>query len=587
MKKSGVLDAALAAALVLPLACTGSIGSNPPSGSGATTGTGAGPMVNDPGIIDQGGNTGTGTGGGTVTGTAGTTGTVTPCTAGTPPSTTRLFRLTHAQYDNTVRALTGLDVRPSTDFPVDQNQTNFDHSMNLQADDALSKTYHTTAETLAASVAGNATAFSKVVGCDPATGNACRDMFIASFGRRVFRRPLTDAEKAPYVSLFGQGPALIDGTGDDFHKGVQLVVEALLQAPNFIYRPELATQVSGGVISLGGYELASRLSFFLVNGPPDDALLDAAGGGQLATADGVATQARRLIGTDAAKETVRDFHHQWLLMDAAANHLTKDSKYPTVTPDLAPVLTQETERFIAEVTFTQGKGFPSLMTAPFTFVNATTAPLYGVSGSFGTSLTRVDLDATKRAGLFTQLGFLATHAYTNQSSPIHRGAYIQRSVLCATIPDPPPNIPELPPLMATQTTRQQVDMHTAPGECAGCHHSYINPVGFGFENYDAAGVFRTMENGANIDATGTLAGTAANTAFTDGVSASAAIAASPEAQRCYSATWMRYAFGRAESAAEMCAVQVLGSRLADDNYKITDLMVDITRTTAFMFRGAN
>ena len=587
MKKSGVLEAALAAALALPLACTGSIGTNGQTGSGATTGTGAGPMVNDPGIIDQGGNTGTGTGGGTVTGTAGTTGTVTPCTAGTPPATTRLFRLTHAQYDNTVRALTGLDVRPSTDFPVDQNQAGFDRGMDLQAGDALGKAYRTAAETLAASAAGSATAFSKIVGCDPATGNACRDTFIASFGRRVFRRPLTDAEKASYVSLFAQGPTLIDGTVDDFHKGVQLVVEALLQSPNFIYRAELATLVSGGVISLGGYELASRLSFFLVNGPPDDALLDAAGTGQLATAEGVATQARRLIATDAAKETVRDFHHQWLLMDAAANHLTKDSKYPTVTPDLAPVLTQETERFIAEVTFTQGKGFPSLMTAPFTFVNSTTAPLYGVSGSFGSGLTRVDLDATKRAGLFTQLGFLATHAYSNQSSPIHRGAYIQRSVLCATIPDPPPNIPELPPLMATQTTRQQVDMHTAPDDCKGCHHSYINPVGFGFENYDAAGVFRTMENGANIDATGTLAGTAANTAFTDAVSASAAIAASPEAQRCYSATWMRYAFGRAESAAEMCAVQVLGSRLADDSYKVTDLMVDITRTTAFMFRGAN
>ena len=141
--------------------------------------------------------------------------------------------------------------------------------------------------------------------------------------------------------------------------------------------------------------------------------------------------------------------------------------------------------------------------------------------------------------------------------------------------------------MATQTTRAQVDMHTAPDECAGCHHGFINPVGFGFENYDAAGVFRTTENGVTIDATGTLAGTAAKTAFTDAVSEAAAIAASPEAQRCYSATWMRYAFGRAEATADSCAIQVLGSRLQDDGYKVTDLMVDITRTTAFMFRGAN
>jgi uncharacterized protein DUF1592/uncharacterized protein DUF1588/uncharacterized protein DUF1595/uncharacterized protein DUF1587/uncharacterized protein DUF1585 len=580
MKTAPFVGAGLAAALALSLGCTGTIGNNE-SGSGATGGA---PKVNDPGIIDQAGTAGnTGAGGGALAGSSG----MASCTAGTPPVTTRLFRLTHAQYDNAVRVLTGLDVRPSVDFPIDQNQAGFDRGIDLQVGDALGKGYRAAAETLAASVAGNATAFSKVVGCDPAGGDACRDMFIANFGRRVFRRPLADAEKTPYATLFGMGSALVDGTADNFHKGVQVVVEAMLQSPNFIYRPELSTQASGSLIPLGGYELASRLSFFLVNGPPDDALLDAAANGQLGSADGVAAQAQRLIATDAARETVRDFHYQWLLMDSYANHLTKDSKYPTVTPDLAPVLAQETEKFVAEVTFAQAKGFKSLMTAPFTFVNATTAPLYGLTGSFGSSLQRVDLDPTKRAGLFTQLGFLATRAYSNQSSPIHRGAYVARHVLCTTIPDPPPNIPELPPLMATQTTRQQVDMHTAPVECASCHHTVINPVGFGFENYDAAGVYRTTENGVTIDATGTLASTAANTAFTDGVSESAAIAASPEAQRCYSTTWVRYAFGRAESAAEMCAIQVLGSRLQDDNYKVTDLMVDITRTTAFMFRGAN
>ena len=196
--------------------CDGSIGSHsaPAPGPPARSRT-------DPGIIDQGGTTGTGNT--TGTGTGGTTGTVTPCTAGTPPATTRLFRLTHAQYDNTVRALTGLDVRPSADFPVDQNQAGFDRGIDLQAGDVLGKAYRTAAEALAASVVGNATAFSKVVGCDPAGGNTCRDSFIAGFGRRVFRRPLTDAEKTPLVALFGQGATLIDGTADNFHKGVQIV----------------------------------------------------------------------------------------------------------------------------------------------------------------------------------------------------------------------------------------------------------------------------------------------------------------------------------------------------------------------------
>jgi len=280
------------------------------------------------------------------------------------------------------------------------------------------------------------------------------------------------------------------------------------------------------------------------------------------------------VAMPAAHDTVRDFHHQWLNLDVYANKLTKDPAYPTVTPALAPVLAGETERFVEDVVFTQGKGFPSLMTAPFTYANKTTAALYGVSGTFDDTLKRVDLPPTQRAGLLTQLGFLASNAYSNQSSPIHRGVFVVRRVLCGTIPDPPPNVPQLPALGAAQTTRQAVDMHTAGSGCAGCHHGIINPVGFGFENYDAVGKFRTMENGQTIDATGTLAGTAA-----------AISAASSVAQACYAKTWLRYAFGRVESAGDACAVGVLAQSLAKDDYKVTDLLVDLTRTRAFMYRS--
>jgi hypothetical protein len=120
----------------------------------------------------------------------------------------------------------------------------------------------------------------------------------------------------------------------------------------------------------------------------------------------------------------------------------------------------------------------------------------------------------------------------------------------------------------------------------GCHHLAINPIGYGFENYDAVGAYRTTENGAAIDATGLLTATAARTPFSDGVSASAAIGAAPEARNCYAATWTRYAFGRAETTGDSCAISALGANLANDDYKVTDLMVDITRTRAFMFRAA-
>ncbi len=511
------------------------------------------------------------------------------CTPGDPPVTTRFFRLTHVQYDNAVRALTGLDVRPAVDFPTDQNQAGFDRGMDLQVADALGKGYRTTAETIAAQVVATPTAYQKVVGCDPVTGDTCMRTYIAEFGRRAYRRPLTDAEKTTYANLFTLGNTLVDGTGTAFQKGVQTTLQAFLQSPHFIYRTELSNTISGGLIALSGYELGSRLSFLLQNGPPDDMLLQAAGT-QLVTGDDVAAQARRLVATPAARDTLRDFHHQWMVMDMYANKLTKDAtKFPTVTPDLAPTLMAETEQFVNAVTFDMGKGWNSLMTAPFTFANRVTAPLYGVTGTFTDALTKVDLNPAQRAGLFTQLGFLATHAYSSQSSPIHRGTFIQRNVLCATIPDPPPNIPELPPLAATQTTRDQVDMHTAPAACMGCHHLLINPVGFAFEHYDAVGKYRTTENGVTINATGSLAGTAAaktgGATFTDAVSASQQLATAPEARTCYATNWVRYAFGRQTTAGDSCSIAGIATSMGDDNYKITDLLVDVSRSKSFMFRA--
>ncbi|HEX2656776.1 MAG TPA: DUF1595 domain-containing protein, partial [Polyangia bacterium] len=257
--------------------CTGKVGEPGSAGSG----TGGAPI--DPGLIDPvgGGTGGAGNGAGGGVGTQ-------SCAAGDLPVTTRVFRLTHAQYDKTIRTLTGLEMSPSLDFPPDQNQAGFDRGVDLQVGDVLGKAYRTAAETVAAAVVANPTALQKVLGCDPSGADACATSFIASFGRKAYRRPLADDEKASLMALFAQGPSLIDGGATTFQKGVQITLEAMLQSPNFLYRPELSTQQAGNLIVLGGYELASRLSYFIQNGPPDDTLLDAAAGGQLATADAVA-----------------------------------------------------------------------------------------------------------------------------------------------------------------------------------------------------------------------------------------------------------------------------------------------------------
>lgn len=513
------------------------------------------------------------------------------CTAGEARATTRFARITHAQYDNTVRMLTGLPLQPSRDFPVDQNQAGFDRGIDLQVGEVLGAAYRASAEAIAAAVVVDPAALERVVGCGAVRDEACARGFIARFGRRVYRRPLSAGEQSAFEGLFVQGAALVDGAASAFDKGVQVVLEGLLQSPNFLYRIELADQADGVRVPLDGYALATRLAFALTDTGPSDALLDAAAAGQLGSADAVADQARALLQTAEARALVRDFHRQWLELEALPNKLAKTpAKFPSVTPDLAPVLAEESMRFAEAVTFEERRGYRSLLVAPFAFVNRVTAPLYGLQGAEGDALQRAALDPTQRAGILTQLAFLAGHAYTDQSSPIHRGVFVQRKVLCATIPDPPANTPQPAALGPTQTTRQQIDTLTSVSPCNGCHHTLINPVGFAFEAYDAVGQFRREENGAPIDASGKLAGTMAagqgKADFRDAIEASGLIADSVEGRRCYAATWLRYTFGRVEDPSERCLLDELSARLADDNYTVAELLVDLTRTPSFLSRAA-
>jgi Protein of unknown function (DUF1588)/Protein of unknown function (DUF1585) len=165
--------------------------------------------------------------------------------------------------------------------------------------------------------------------------------------------------------------------------------------------------------------------------------------------------------------------------------------------------------------------------------------------------------------------------------------FIQRRVLCNKIPDPPPNVPDLPPLDGSniKTTREQVDRHTSPDACAGCHHTLINPIGFGLENYDAVGRFRTTENGVTIDASGELVGTAAGASFDDGVELSQAVADSPEARLCYAKSWFRYTLGRAEADGDACDLSAIAERLSSDQYTALNVLTDLARSRAFLVRA--
>ena len=345
-------------------------------------------------------NGGTGTGAGTTTG-----GPSTGTGGGAPESigwSTRFPRLSHPQWESTVQDLfrlaapTGLSGSFTPD-PTTRFDTNIEQrkvSSNLWLD------YQTAAEAIGKLVVSDAAKLAKILPANAPTEVAGRGRaFIADFGRRAFRRPLVQEEQDAFFALFQKGPQLLGG--DAFANGVELVIRAVLQSAQFIYRIEGSTAIANGKIPLAGYEVATRLSYALWNTMPSDALLDAAAAGELDAPAGVEKWARTLLDDPRAAQTIVGFHEQ-LFHVAAYGTVTKDpTRFPTFTPDLEPLLQSEAHLFFDQVVTKEGGGIAALLLRPVTFVNDRTAPFYGLAAAYGSTMTKVDLDPTKRAGILT------------------------------------------------------------------------------------------------------------------------------------------------------------------------------------------
>lgn len=498
----------------------------------------------------------------------------------------QFVRLTHAQYDNAVRDLVGLDLGLSSAFLRDPVVGGFSNNADqLRVNDRLVRDYQRAAESVSEALLEQPEAIAALADCDAEPDEACARNFIESFGRRAFRRPLDEDEREGFYALFSSaGEAYEHGTS--FERGVALVVEAALQSPSFLYRAELTMPTGSDTqIPLSGYEIAARLAFMLWNSIPDLELLDAADAGELDTAEGIAQHARRLLDDPRAADPIDDFHRQWLGLDHYEG-LTKDPDiYPGFDGRTIAAMQQETVEFFRRTILEEEGTYGDLMTSRATYVNDELAEIYGLEGDFGSEFTRVELDPGARAGFLTQPGFLASHAYFASTSPIHRGVFIQRQVLCALIPAPPGDVDlQLPSFDDTlRTTRQIVEAHTSPDACVTCH-KLINEPGFAFEGYDAVGRVRDTENGERLDTTGTILTSAGSLQFTDAVNLIEQLAESPVAQRCYLTQWFRYASNRSEGSADRCTLDAVHEQLAANGYDIREMLVALTQTVNFRFR---
>lgn len=501
---------------------------------------------------------------------------------GPNPGRAPMRRLTVSEYDLTVRDLFGDETSPARRL--------VDNERGVESADArlitglLVEQYMFAAEDIALRLTA-VDALDRLLDCDRAAegDDACADRWITRTAPLAYRRPVSEEQLDGLRSLYAAGR---DDAGD-FTVGLQLVIQAMLQSPDFLYRVEIVPVGSEPVVRLDGYQLATRLSYFLWGTTPDAELLDAAERGDLRDQAGLETQARRLISDPRAEVAIQRFFANYLDL-AQLDELDKDpSVFPDFTPRIAELMRRETEAFVREVVIEGDGSWETLLTANWTMLNQELAAYYGLTGPSGEAFERVELDPTYHAGLLTHGSMMATRARTYETSPIHRGIFVRGSLICGQVPDVPEGLDATPPAIdPTLTTRQRLARHREDPSCAACHRQ-IDPLGFAFEHFDGAGRFRGSENDLPIDATGEIVESDLD-GVVDGVPELAArVVGSENSQACFSGRWVVQALGRSREASDTCSLEEVQGRFVDSGFDIRELVVGLTLSDSFVYRVAD
>ncbi|MDX2019403.1 MAG: DUF1592 domain-containing protein [Deltaproteobacteria bacterium] len=510
------------------------------------------------------------------------------CKGRSPVGPAPLVRLTNRQYVNTLNDLFAGFTLPADQLtlPAESVTKGYSRVADVQAPSAaLIDALQRNAATVATVVTADVT---KLVSCTPtdaASESACGRTFLARFGKQVFRRPLTAEETTRYLARFEAAR-----TQWGFASAVSVLVSGLLQSPNFIYRPEFdATSSSKDPTLVNSYAFASRLSYFLTDGPPDAALMASADTGALVDVATIDKHARRLMATPRARALVAEFHRQWLQFDRLKDLKKAPDLFPKFDGAMASALAQSTLSWVDKVFWDEGHTLSAFLTDNHAFVNDALAPIYGVKAPASSQLSWMEVPADQRSGILTQAGLLAAFAHQRNDAPVLRGVFVLDRLLCAPPAAPPINVnvgaAEAKP-GAILTTRQMLEQtHTGPA-CAACH-KVIDGAGFGFENYDAIGGFRTTEAGQDVDARGELFGTDIDGTFNGAVELGKKLAGSTQVQRCLTSQWLAFALATTHEELDECVVEPIVQRFAAKGHDLRELLVAIATSDAFRFRPAS
>ncbi len=498
-------------------------------------------------------------------------------------------RLTQIQYKNSIRDLLGV-TDPLMSLEADPVILN--GFANMGSSDVTTSPfgvyqYDEAALDAAAMIFGDATKKRALVGCDPAgpvASDPCVAKYLAAFGRRAWRRPLTPDE----VTRYQMGMAARTDLGDSW-KLLEMATAALLESPNFLYLVEAGEPDPANPARrrLTDYEVAARLSYLIWDTTPDLALLDAAARGDLRTDAGLKTQVDRLVAHRNARTAITAFLIEWL--DIHTDELVKDRKvFPLFNTSIAGAMNIEATRRLADMVFDRDVDFVTqLLQGRETFINRYLTKLYGLPDTAAPPPPTANFVPYTfpadgpRSGFLTSAAFLATKARPAETSPTLRGIFIRERMLCQVIPPPPPDVDtSFPPSMpgVVETNRQRLERHRTSPSCAGCH-SLMDPLGFGLEEFDGIGSHRMMEAGKPVDASGELDGAA----FKDARGLMAVLRADKRTSACVTRQLYRYALGRMEDTFEGGRMPDLTGDWNSSGNRFKALINNLTQSESFRF----
>lgn len=418
----------------------------------------------------------------------------------------------------------------------------------------------------------------KILVCDPKSGSACVERIISTLARRAYRRPATKSDVASLMKFVAQGSA----DGQSIEQGIQLAITAMLVSPHFLFRIEHDPNATDAakVHQLSELELASRMSYFLWSSIPDDELQTLAETGKLRT--NLDAQVRRMMNDKRAAALASNFAGQWLEIRNLEVVKPDPVKFPGWTPELRDAMMTETRMFF-EYVVRENRPMSDFIDARYTFLNGPLAKHYGIEGIEGPDFRKVDLATDQRGGVLAHASVLTVSSYPTRTSPTIRGKYVLNNILGTPPPPPPPDVPPLDDSKVGESAslRQQLEEHRKNAVCASCHNR-MDVLGFGLENYDGIGKWRTKDGKFPIDVAGTMPN---GKKFETAAQMRAILMAEvPQISHSITEKMMTYALGRGMESYDNRTLDAIDKKLAVNGYKFQDLIFEIAHSLPFQSR---